>query len=64
MEVFSLLVPPWRLQTHMFLSLIYRERVESLGAMVFDSISWRPLVVRSKVSKHFVIMKLQKLIDL
>jgi hypothetical protein len=56
MEVFSLLAPPWR-----FLSLIYREHVESLGATVFDSILWRPLVVRSNVSKRVLIMKLQKL---
>jgi hypothetical protein len=59
--VFNLLAPPWRFRTHMFLSLIYRERVESLGATIFDSISWRPLVVRSKVSKRVMIMKLQKL---
>jgi hypothetical protein len=61
MEVFSLLAPPWRFQKHMFLSLIYREHVESLGATVFDSILWRPLVVRSNVSKRVLIMKLQKL---
>lgn len=57
MEVFSLLAPPWRFQTHLFLSLIYHECVESLGAKVFDYI----FVVRSKVSKRVVIMKVQKL---
>lgn len=64
MEVFSLLAPPWRFQTHLFLSLIYHECVESLGAKVLDPISWRHLVVRSKVSKRVVIMKVQKLNEL
>jgi hypothetical protein len=61
MEVLSLLAPLWRFQTHLFLCLIYRERVESLGATVLDSILWRLLVVWSKVSKRVVIIKLQKL---